>query len=402
MNIEIVGKGSFQNKPIAAPIDAPAVAPVAVPVAAASSMLVKSNLLVILNGYYHDEELDNLYINSIYKQNNKNFSLLFIDPYTDKIREEKINKLETDTGIQSLYLPYQRDPNPRKFDWCVRNIGCLLMENGRFFNWLQHRMINENFINIVHENPEKNIGCIRSWLMDNTVFDNGPIDYLMGDSKTHTANLIPGTALFQSSDVVRNDDHNSLKYCFYDCVLRVDDFIELNGTDEALTSYIYEEDWDIEERWDIARSLGKVHPVIAYPNLMLYFGHSRSLPYDFEAIINSKCNSCSKDNLQRIKLINDDQVNDVDGMQYLGIIDNYIEWFKCIECGVLYVRTGLSGFESFTARQHQYNKYKASIGIDGRYGRNLKVLREDVLNSKDWHEACEVINNSWYNKKYYQ
>ena len=66
------------------------------------------------------------------------------------------------------------------------------------------------------------------------------------------------------------------------------------------------------------------------------------------------------------------------------------------------MRTGPHGWGDFSERQKQYNKYKASIGIDGRYGRNLAVLREDVLNSKNWQEACDIINNSWSNKKYYQ
>jgi len=385
MNIEITGRGAISNQSIIAPIRRD------------PSMLVKNDLLVVLNGYYHDSSLDDMHINALYDQNN-NFSVVFIDPHMDKLREDKIKKLETDTGIQSLYLPYQRDPNPRKYDWCVRNIGCLLMSQGRFFHWHQHRRIRDNFFQIVNSHPEDNIGFIRTWIMDNRFFDSGLINYNV--EKQISANLSSDKATFQSSESVKFTIHNNLHYCFYDCVLRVDDFIELNGTDEALTSYIYEEDWDIEERWDVAQSMGVVHQLLACTNAMLYFGHTK--PQCPKTAMTPQCELCLKDDLKRIRLINHDRLNDIEGLQYLGIIDNYIEWFKCIECGKLYVRTGTEGFGDFSERQKKYKKYKASIGIDGRYGRNLKDLREDVLNSKDWHEACEVINNSWYNKKYYQ
>ena len=363
-------------------------------------MHIKSNFLIVLNGYYYDRKLDDMYINSIYQKKDNDFSILFIDPHLNQEREEKIKKLENDTGIECLYLPYKLDHNARKYDWGVRNIGCLILENGRFFHWHQHRKINNNFFNLLDYYPD-NIGFMRSWIMDRTFFDNGNIEYsLVGGTEKFCAECPPNSALFYSNFMQKTDLKNTLKYCFYDSIFRVDDFITMNGTDEAVTSYCYEEDWDMEERWDVAQVNNAVHSVDIVSHGILYFGHSKNstFPEGHKKV----CDLCIDNKKSWIEQINRQRSNDIEGLEYLGIIDNYVEWFKCKNCGQLYVRTGPHGWGDFSERQKQYNKYKASIGIDGRYGRNLAVLREDVLNSKNWQEACDIINNSWSNKKYYQ
>ena len=385
-----------------------------------------NNLLIVLNGYYYANELDDFNLNSLKSQSSKNFSILFIDPWVSDIRKNKIKEFQKETKIQSLYFPYQRDFRPRKYDWCTRNIASMILREGRFFNYWQNRIINKNTVKFIQEYNELNIGFGRIWLDEKYKYPftiDEVIEY--NNNGIYSAVLNSETCCFESNQELKIEKMNILFYSFYDACIRVDDFLKLNGTDEALTSWLYEEDWDIETRWLIASKLGLLHDVVASSPQMMYFGRgSRKYTnvqavssynnytnvqavssynnYKKDGIHSRSCENCTKNSSNFYKQINIDNNKNIDGLDYIGLINNYIEWYKCKICGQLYPIVGPTGYEYVYNSAIKNNIYKASIGVSDNYGRNLAKIRKDVLSINKWEDKIEIINNSWKNQEYYQ
>jgi len=374
-------------------------------------MQTHNDLLISLNGYYYSPEYDDFALRSLAGQSDHNFSVLFIDPYTLEERKNKINNFSDIYNIECLYLPYQKDHNARAYDWTTRNLACLFTpDNGRFFNLWQNRMVNTDIVKYINKERDKNLGFVRNF--QNTNINNFlypietdctisyaqvglPHEYIANFSSQKSSFTVP------ESIITPQYNANSLDYCAYDCCLRTDDFLTLNGTDEALTAMIYNEDWDIETRWRIANSKGVLHELVYYPHMMMYFYRGSRKEYQTQHVSSQdKCVACQNNYEQWIGLINTD-VMEIDGLDYIGDFFDGL-WFKCATCGQPYLKVGRdwSNWESMSRRASGGN-YLASIGIDGRYGRELSVLRADVQSAKNWDDAVQVINGSWKNPKYY-
>lgn len=370
-------------------------------------MKIDCDILVSLNGYIYSEDYDNWQFKSLVNQSNKDFSILYIDPHKLESRKNRLLDIENNYGIKTYYLPYEIDYNPRKYDWTTRNIACLFIDNySRFFNYWQNRSININLIDICKK-FESNIGFLRIWLDQKYIYPPNHDEILeysvVGKTDKNKLQYIYDKGCFEKQiNLNEIKTTNNLKYCFYDALLYAGDFLQLNGTDEALTSWKYEEDWDIEERWGVATKLNLLHDVIWIQDMMVYHGClSRR-----DAILHNRtkadlCKNCLDNEQIWIKEINNENKKQIDGLIYLGIINNYIEWWKCNRCNQLYPKVGVHGWGDFTDRQSEFNIYKASIGIDGRYGRNLNKIKNKIYESDNFEESIKILNNSWSNKDFF-
>lgn len=356
--------------------------------------MIDSDLLIVLNGYNYSNDYDDSQLESLSNQSNKNFSLLFLDPFSSDIRRDKIRKFGKNNNIQSIHMPYVRDHRPRFYDWCTRNVGFMFMDAGRVFNFWQHRVIHKDIVNFIKKD-DLNVSFGRIWYGGDMQYIsslNGKISLNIND-KIYTRNIKNSCI---HGDIVE-EIHDRLFYCFYDCALRVDDFLLLKGTDEALTSYAYEEDWDIELRWEIAKNL--LHKTRCLKFAMIYFGKTnRDRAKLMPPSQNSPCAECKDKHLRRSNYVNH-KIGIDKNVTFLGMM-NDIEWYKCINCGLLWPVVG-NGFEAFSERKRKNKSFESTIGLSG-YGRNILKIRKDVLKSGSIDSAIELINNSWRNDKYYE
>ncbi len=202
--------------------------------------MINNDLIISLNGYYYNDDLDDFNLNSLKSQSSKDFSILFIDPWKSDLRKDKIKNFEEETGIQSFYLPYERDFRARRYDWAIRNVAAMITpDHCRFFNYWQNRVINKNIVSFIKDFKDSNIGFARIWLngidCEYPFVSNKTISVLEKDIV-----LNPLTSCFETDSKIINIQTKYINYAFYDVCLFVEDFLKINGTDEALTSWLYE------------------------------------------------------------------------------------------------------------------------------------------------------------------
>jgi len=138
-----------------------------------------------------------------------------------------------------------------------------------------------------------------------------------------------------------------------------------------------------------SRKYAKILPVSSYDDNYENINHYRF------------CKNCSDNFCYLHECVNKKQEKEVENLEYLGILNNYLEWFKCKICGQLWPVVGFNGFDNVYNSAINNNIYKSSIGIGDGYGRNLQKIRNDLKLLNKWEEKIELINNSWKNKEYF-
>jgi len=363
-----------------------------------------NGLLVCIPAYSYSEEYDDVMLASLKNQNNDNFSLLFIDPFIMGKRKDKIYNFEKETGIQSFYFPYQRDFRPRHYDWGIMNVPFILWENGRVFRYQQNRLISDTLIQEINNTKNINIGLKRKITYDINFPPMNDCNFHITISEAdhridYFVNYFKDLSCFKPMNISwqKSDDPSS---SYGDWIINIEDFLAINGVDEAMTTIHHFEDIDFNMRWNIAKRSGKVRGFDIVNGLMIYMdGSHRSQSKTIaKSSFNKECFACSGSNYHWDDLVNKSNDTNFSEINYLGLI-NGKEWFSCKECGIVFPRIGHSHFSAIEDRVHRDKNYYATIGVNG-YGRNLISIRNDVLNAT-WDDKVSIINNSWGNPKYY-
>lgn len=358
------------------------------------------NLTVFIPAYNYSDDYDDYQLNSLANQTCKSFNLLFVDPHCSDQRKLKIEEFQKKFGIKSLYFPYQRDPHPRTWDWAIMNVPFMLMENSHILRYQQHRIIHKKLIEEVIKS-EENKGFQRfNCEFNETLFP------LMNDEKGHLTsgyNKLPIEYSLKEScftGEITSSIQNDPGSCYGDWCLKIEDFLKINGVDEATTAVYHFEDIDFNLRWDIARDIGLLSPVKMFFGLMGYFDgklRNKNVKSIKKTAYEIECINCKKYSYDFIWRMNEGDIAEGE-FENIGIKFGK-EWFKCKECGIVILKAGKPHFSAFKDRMIQEKVFKASIGV-GNYGRDLNKIRSDVLNTNDFNQKVEIINNSWTNQNY--
>jgi hypothetical protein len=368
--------------------------------------LFSSELVVFIPGFAKNEEMDREQLDSLRNQTDQEFSILFVDPHRDPKRKELLGEFQRTSGIESFYFPYELDCHPRKWDEAIMNLPYFLLEKGRVFRYQQFRVPSQNLIEFVNSTKE-NIGFIRD------IEVSGKI-YPLEEDCSLTIN-----DQFSNPDFTGPRSYSSVEYfkeksCFVsekqrslpqlspsasygDHVIEVEEYLLMNGVDEALTATIRVDDLDLNYRWGTAIGEGLVSTFILAEEFLVYFGHDKRKPViNAEKSKRPPCPLC-----EEFSWISDQigyrMATNIKGYEYLGYL-NHFEWFKCKTCGIVIPRALASNQHIWETKTKKV--IRASIGIEG-YGRDLRVLREDVLNAETYEKKIDLINNSWNNARYY-
>jgi hypothetical protein len=371
--------------------------------------LIDNELLVALIGYDSAPDYDDFSIRALRSFGRNDFSFMFIDPFDLPERRDLCAALERETGIQSIHLPYARDHRPRTWDFCTRNVPFLFKRSGRVFTWGLHRLLNEEFMDRVLDQPGRNIGFVRTYYDGDCPYParhTGAIEYSRREIDRLSITVCDEMANFsvgwdwmrEMMDPVEKD---TLEYCCGDCVLNVEDFIEFNGVDEALTSYRLEDDWVIEGRYASALRNGKVSPVYWMDHMILHFGKGgrSTQAVRCRPTLADPCDLCGRMSHARGVAIEEDAMTPDLLMNHMGVF-NGLRWYECQRCGAVRADTGRD-FSLVKAAEDD-GFWRSTIGLGERYGRNLARIRDDVLSSGSIWAATEIVNSSWHEAAYYR
>ncbi len=360
--------------------------------------------IVFIPAYDHNINHDIFQLEALKNQSYREYTLIFIDPHQDHDRKDILEQFARDTNIQTIYFPYERDSHPRIGDVAIMNVPYLLSEKSKIFRYQQYRIMNEDTLKLLFSS-KYSCGCMRHEIIaNNAIFPpDRSRSYLLDGYFTN--NIINEVIHF---DHKKHIFYSNIKKIFQDrtgpsfgdWAIKSDEYLALNGIDEAATAYHRIDDIELQSRWSYANSINIVDEFEIYTCLMAYFKTSqRSEAKKINKYKHEACEKCKYfiDSDEYIQM-NNEYNNNINGYKFHGMIQGY-DWFTCETCGMVVPRFGNSKF--MDDRIRKYNKVKSSVGILG-YGRNLESIRNDTLNAKDIDEMIEVINHSWENKKYFE
>ena len=349
-------------------------------------------LTVAIVGYYLDLADDEFQLRSLLTAQRRDFDVVFVDPYRSEARRELLRRVEGETGVRCVWFSYALPPMPRAYDWAAWNSAVLLSQSDRVFRYQQRRLMAHGILDLLSE-IGGNVGFRRHQLVahDGMLWADGIARPWRDDWTLDTR--VP--FMMDMSNFPGNS--------YGDWVVVRRDFLEVNGIDEVATLLPHYEDSDMEMRWRIAHRLGKVGGFRLLSQAMFRMGdmvspasrarHGNGGNWAFrkdgrEALTQWQrpCTNCyaAYDALSR---------GDNADAEFLGETNGQ-EWYKCA-CGGVFHKQSHPHFKEMQNRMEAGNLYKATVGVDGRFGRNLQAIADVLDGIEGVEDRVEELNRSW-------
>lgn len=334
-------------------------------------------LYVAVSGLYVGA--DAFTLRQLAAQDDLDFTLVMMDPGYDDALPDRLAEFSASTGVPSIRVPYRVPPGGRCFDWGIWNGPFLLAESEddmvlRMQSW---RVVSGNLVSQI-KRCGTNVGFVRQFSPE--------IEDVVG----------------RRCDVSWRPDALGPRGAYGDWCLRVGDYLVVNGIDEPATMLFHFEDMDFELRWTNAVHKGLVGPSQMLSGAHYYLDFSRrpsAVGTDTgksmsSARLQSPClrcrmqwpelQACNNPNVRLADLANSE------GMEDLGIYFGK-RWFYCRVCDAPIFHVGSPHF----AVSHQAGEHRATMGLLGRFGRNLRNARAKciALPAEDRHRY--VADSYW-------
>ena len=368
-------------------------------------------LTIAIVGYHFDLKHDLQMLKSINLQGVEDITVLFLDPYKSTAREKIIREWGHYTGISAIYWPYSLPPMPRTYDWAAWNQPFLISESSVIFRYQQFRLLSRDFLRTYFEHFfGQNVALSRNHV---TGINESSIHYDSHNGMANKVHPFDGTTVLSGhqNEITHT---NSIGGAYGDWVLRIDDFLNINGIDEVSTTLRHYEDVDMECRWRVAASLEKVGMVAVFPDYCYRMDDTVRWP-DAQERMNRRRNEiagCNKKPVLRppptkvektsisgwvsnCKQCWDDFGLLRDGGEgHLQAIPvgriNSQDWYRC-SCGGIFHKQTNPEFVTMGQEMLIEGTYRATIGID-RFGRDLQALREKCMAMKSVEDRINFCN----------
>ena len=319
-------------------------------------------------------------------QTDKDFTVLFVDPEWDPAIPEKLDQWSSRTGVRVIRIPYRSAPGGRLLDWAQWNPPVLLAESENDFilRLQSFRMI-----------PSNLVAQLRAW-DSNVSFAREIVDCSLDEAVA---------AAHEPRQPAGVGTGCSLNGAAGDWFLRVADILTLNGVDEPLTMLFHFEDVDMEYRYRTAMQKGIVSQVLRTSGLMKYASNKSRLLFNLPDVTTGKydikknsfpplCQYCGmqwpqlqESNNPAITLA--DMAN-VETLEDLGIQYGK-HWFICRKCDAPISHYGCPHYTV----NHYGDEHRATIGLDGKWGRNLRIARDKALAHPDLADRVRYVTGSY-------
>lgn len=344
-------------------------------------------IYVAISNLYRDNDEFNFWCLS--RQTDLDFTVILLDFHHDEGTARRVKMYNELFPV--WHVRYRVPDGSRMFDWGQWNTPVLLAENEddfvfRYQNW---RLIPSNTIAEM-KRAKVNTGFIRTDPM-----------------------VIPPseTMRFSSTSQVPDIDKDVTPAATYgDWCMRVRDYLLLNGIDEPATMNFHWEDIDFEIRWRIAMGNDvPMEPWVRWKSWALYMAPASREAWLQQNNLNTDtfgkksnqfkkppCYRCSNQ-WPELQAINDRSIGlhaipNREGVVDLGVVYGK-RWFYCSRCDSVVMHTGTPHFSV----DHQGKEYRATVGLMGKWGRNLRLARERCLSYTDLDNRLEYAAMSYWN-----
>lgn len=350
------------------------------------------------------------------------FEVIIPDPhYSKRNWLKEFTKYLKYNIVHFEYIPNTK--LPKSFDYGILNTAVLISNSEKIVTFQDWRFCNKNIVNKLLEFKEfKFIGF--NWQV--LYKDNSAVSSHWGKS-TIDINELDANKLYLTGhfpDLSINSQivetfHNS---CWGHYCINKDLWIEINGIDEVVTNTRHYADLDINTRLQYHYKLNNI--IIKIPmleNAMVrimhpkgnYFGGSNiEIDYNYNQD-HLKC-CFSNTGSMNDKVFTEYVIDKINKNEYSKIYETpYSENFvKSNKIDSLDSKHSIIGFQCnkcglIGETPHWYEKSPESrtlstigSGIgEFKIGRNLNSIQNDII-GKNFEEKVEILNNSWYDKKY--
>ncbi len=304
------------------------------------------------------------------QQSDRDFQVILLDPGW----HPEVDDLLNHSSLKIHRIHYRSPLYPRRFDWGMWNSAALVTESedDRLFRLQAFRVIPRNCIAELKR------------LRENVCFARTKKDWSVAEQVDYT-----------KRHVAFEPQHTSCLENNGDWCLRVGDLIYANGIDEPFTSRWHCEDVEMGRRWKIAQDNGLMQNSVVVNDFLIYMDDRArermgyvmrndttvltGTRYDFLSHYTPPCPRC-RGGWDALQATNDQNVrladlSDSEDMADLGVQWGK-RWFVCGRCHAPVSQLGAPHF----AVDHQGMEYRATLGLAGKYGRDLRVARAIARN----------------------
>jgi hypothetical protein len=310
----------------------------------------------------------------------QDFEWVFLDGHYNK-NKDLISSLCDEYKIKRyIHAPLCKAEHiGRRFHWEIYNNALLLASNDLFlrfgvYRWI-HSSVIENAVNSYYQNK------IFIDLSHKTL--DLKSEYLYSDPNYIVEDLhLEPFATNQRNLMVCS----SGMFCYTKSKM-----LMMNGNDEAAILIVHCEDADLNSRWS---NCGHTKN-ITYNNSMIRFEHHKSTN-DIIPLLEGKNTYCCGANNCLIhypfsfNLDNNPPVQNPK-FEYKGFT-----WIKCDCCGTV----APVNADSYLSHTRNNKITYASVGVDGRVGRDINILNKDINKINNINEKFNILLESHTNLKY--
>lgn len=368
-----------------------------------------------------DDELMKSQLMNLNFQTDLSFEVIIPDPHYTK--RSWISSFAKNLKYNLIHVPYvPNTKTPKSFDYGILNNAVLLSNTNKIITFQDWRFCNHRLIEELKINKEyKFIGfnwqiLYKDSEVSSTHHSKSTIDIVVDDiKKLYEDGLFPEMEMNKS---IVNTFHNA---CWGHYCIDKQLWLDVNGIDEVATNTRHYADLDINARLEyFHKKNGQMIEIVMIKNAMVRIMHAKGNFFGGSNIeIDHKYNkehiSCcfSKTGGMNDKVYTDYVVEKIMNNEYIKMyefeyskdfVDNdkndfldkeySIIGFQCNSCGVI-------GETAHWYDKAPESRIKSMIGVGTKIkiGRNLKTIYDEI-NEKSFEEKVEILNNSWYDKKY--
>lgn len=334
---------------------------------------------ILTTNIFSDPSAIEFMIKCLSRQTFQDFEWIFIDSFYNKnknIVSELCDKYNIKNYIHSPMCGANHIA--RTYHWELYNNALLLSSNDLFlrlgmYRWFSSDIvelavkenIKGNYINIVqkfHNNFNELINLTNNEI-DEKLNINSTLEY-----KSHHMSAQCGMFSYSKNKM-----------------------IDMNGNNEAGELIHHHEDGDLNSRW---RVLGE-QSCIFIDNAMYRIEHNKNPNDLFINFDESQKRMCGETGCL-LNFPNNFDFTYNPPYEIEKFIYRDFEWVKCPRCGVI----SPINADEYLEYLKSYPTYFGPVGVDGKIGRNLIILNDDICKLSNLNEKIELLKYSHINKRY--
>jgi len=362
------------------------------------------------------------------RQTCRDFDVMLVDPHYRK-RKDVIPELAEMYGLEIIHVPYEPAQHIAKaFDCAIFNAAYCYSSSPRIVRYSCYRFVTPNFVErMLTVSPGVNIDMyslnvgpclieerdglplekhktVWDFRSDEVNWDAIPGGFGVGTDGRFVGDPNLSLARWQPYCEVETEVIPVPLNCYGNIMWWRENWLAVNGADEALTNSAHWEDIDFDSRTNTAGQA-----VVRIPRLMFrlhhtYGGFSQRSNAEVDVPLVRPCATCCQFTRLAIPSVSLDVRAGLCRERYTSLGETTL-----YEGGRIWVcnTCGLSG-PVWTGDEMEYVSHAAEIGRiratiipEVKIGRNLRVLADDMDGLSTVAEKFEVYQRSWTDERYY-